>query len=262
MCRHRNESYQFKCFISKFWKFRRQPFSFNSGGNTSALYKSIDGGKTWKKIEAGLPEGDLGRIVVSINPSKPKEVLAIVEAKVPGLYQSQDEGDTWTKLASTDNITARPFYFSTLEFDPKDPKRVYRPAFDFQYSIDGGFAWSNTIIGDVVPHADHHALWINPNNTNTLYLGTDGGVYVSHNKGISWSFLNNLPVGQFYHVAVSNEKDFNVYGGLQDNGSWMAPSSSPGGVASTDWKFLNGEMDFGCNHHLLIQTSSMPNLRG
>ena len=226
--------------LASFWKFRRQPFSFNSGGNTSALYKSIDGGKTWKKIEAGLPEGDLGRIVVSINPSKPKEVLAIVEAKVPGLYQSQDQGDTWTKLASTDNITARPFYFSTLEFDPKDPKRVYRPAFDFQYSIDGGYAWSNTIIGDVVPHADHHALWINPNNTNTLYLGTDGGVYVSQNKGISWSFLNNLPVGQFYHVAVSNEKDFNVYGGLQDNGSWMAPSSSPGGVASTDWKFLNG----------------------
>jgi len=226
--------------LASFWKFRRQPFSFNSGGSSSALYRSVDGGKTWKKIQAGLPEGDLGRIVVTINPSKPKEVLAIVEAKVPGLYQSQDEGETWTKLASTDNITARPFYFSALEFDPKDPKRVYRPAFDFQYSIDGGYSWSNTIIGDVVPHADHHALWINPFNTNTMYLGTDGGVYVSHNKGVSWSFLNNLPVGQFYHVAVSNDKIFNVYGGLQDNGSWMAPSSSPGGVSSTDWKFLNG----------------------
>lgn len=226
--------------LASFWKFRRQAFSFNSGGSTSALYKSVDGGKTWKKIETGLPDGDKGRIVVTINPSKPKEVLAIIEAKVPGLYQSQDEGETWTKLASTDNITARPFYFSTLEFDPKDPKRVYRPAFDFQYSVDGGYAWSNTVIGDVIPHADHHALWINPNNTNSLYLGTDGGVYVSHNKGISWSFLNNLPVGQFYHVSVSNEKAYNVYGGLQDNGSWMAPSSSPGGVSSTDWKFLNG----------------------
>ncbi len=226
--------------LASFWQFRRQPFSFNSGGKSSALYKSTDGGKTWKKITAGLPEGDLGRIVVSINPSKPKEVLAIVEAKVPGLYQSQDEGNTWTKLASTDNITARPFYFSTLEFDPKDPKRVYRPAFDFQYSIDSGYSWSNALTTTVVPHADHHALWINPEQTNTLYLGTDGGVYVSHNKGVSWSFLNNLPVGQFYHVSVSNDEIFNVYGGLQDNGSWMAPSSSAGGVSSTDWKFLNG----------------------
>ncbi len=226
--------------LASFWQFRRQPFSFSSGGKSSALFKSTDGGKTWKKITAGLPEGDLGRIVVSINPAKPKEVLAIVEAKVPGLYQSQDEGNTWTKLASTDNITARPFYFSTLEFDPKDPKRVYRPAFDFQYSIDGGYSWSNTLTTSVVPHADHHALWINPENTNTLYLGTDGGVYVSHNKGISWAFLNNLPVGQFYHVSVSNDEIFNVYGGLQDNGSWMAPSSSAGGVSSTDWKFLNG----------------------
>lgn len=226
--------------FASFWQFRRQPFAFNSGGKGSGLYKSTDGGKSWKKLGAGLPEGELGRIVITINPSKPTELLSIVEAKVPGLYQSVDEGETWKKLAATDNITARPFYFSTLVFDPKDPKRVYRPAYDFQYSTDGGYAWSNTIFSDVVPHADHHALWINPENTQTLYLGTDGGIYVSHNKGLSWSFLNNLPVGQFYHVSVSNDKVFNVYGGLQDNGSWLAPSSSPGGVASTDWQFLNG----------------------
>ena len=226
--------------LASFWQFRRQPFSFYSGGKGSGLFRSADGGKTWSKVTAGLPEGEMGRIVISINPSKPQEVLAIVEASVPGLYISQDEGLTWKKLASTDNITARPFYFSTLEYDPKDPKRVYRPAFDFQYSTDGGYSWSGQLFSDVVPHADHHALWINPENTNTLYLGTDGGVYVSNNKGLSWSFLNNLPVGQFYHVSVSNDKPFNVYGGLQDNGSWVAPSSSPGGVSSTDWQFLNG----------------------
>lgn len=226
--------------LASFWQFRRQPFSFYSGGKGSGLFRSADGGKTWSKITAGLPEGEMGRIVISINPAKPQEVLAIVEAAVPGLYISQDEGLSWKKLASTDNITARPFYFSTLEFDPKDPKRVYRPAFDFQYSTDGGSSWSGQLFSDIAPHADHHALWINPENTNTLYLGTDGGVYVSHNKGLSWSFLNNLPVGQFYHVSVSNDKVFNVYGGLQDNGSWMAPSSSPGGVSSTDWQFLNG----------------------
>jgi len=226
--------------LASFWQFRRQPFSFYSGGKGSGLFRSTDGGKTWLKVTTGLPEGEMGRIVISINPSKPQEVLAIVEASVPGLYISQDEGLSWKKMASTDNITARPFYFSTLEFDPKDPKRVYRPAFDFQYSTDGGYSWSGQLFSDIVPHADHHALWINPENTNTLYLGTDGGVYVSHNKGLSWAFLNNLPVGQFYHVSVSNDKPFNVYGGLQDNGSWMAPSSSPGGVASTDWQFLNG----------------------
>ena len=226
--------------FASFWQFRRKPYSFNSGGKGSGLYKSMDGGKTWKKVTNGLPEGELGRIVISFNPSKPAELLSIVEAKVPGLYQSTDEGESWKKLAATDNITARPFYFSSLEFDPKDPKRVYRPAFDFQYSTDGGYSWSNQLFSDVAPHADHHALWINPENTNMLFLGTDGGVYVSHNKGLSWSFLNNLPVGQFYHVSVSNDKVFNVYGGLQDNGSWSAPSSSPGGVSSTDWQFLNG----------------------
>lgn len=226
--------------FASFWQFRRQPFSFVSGGNGSALFKSIDGGKTWRKITNGLPEGDLGRIVITINPSKPTELLSIVEAKVPGLYLSSDEGETWKKLASTDNITARPFYFSTLEFDPKDPKRVYRPAFDFQYSTDGGYSWSGTLFTDVVPHVDHHALWINPENNSQLYLGTDGGVYVSYNKGLSWSFLNNLPVAQFYHVSVSKDEPFYVYGGLQDNGSWQAPSSSPGGVSSIDWQFLNG----------------------
>ncbi|MBM3414289.1 MAG: glycosyl hydrolase [Bacteroidetes bacterium] len=226
--------------IVSFWQFRRQPYSFASGGKGSALYKSIDGGITWKKLTNGLPEGELGRAVLSMNPSKPTELLSIIEAKVPGLYLSGDEGETWKKLASTDNITARPFYFSTLEFDPKDPKRVYRPAFDFQYSTDGGYSWSGQLFSDVVPHADHHALWINPENSSQLYLGTDGGVYVSYNKGLSWAFLNNLPVGQFYHVSVSKDEPFNVYGGLQDNGSWQAPSSSPGGVASIDWQFLNG----------------------
>ena len=229
-----------KIMLAGFWQFRRKPYSFSSGGEGSALYKSIDGGETWNKIIQGLPTGYVGRIVVTINPSKPEQVLAIVEAKVPGLFISKDEGSTWEKLAATENITARPFYFSTLVFDPKDAKKVYRPAYDFQYSKDGGYSWSNTIIGGVEPHADHHALWINPSNTDMLYLGTDGGVYMSMNKGVSWQFLNNLPVGQFYHVATDNEKIYNVYGGLQDNGSWMAPNSSAGGLNSADWLGVNG----------------------
>jgi len=229
-----------KILLASCWQFRRTPYSFASGGPGSGLYKSIDGGDSWTKITKGIPEGDIGRIVVTINPSKPAEVLAIVEAATPGLFISKDEGSSWEKLAATENITARPFYFSTLVFDPKNPKQVYRPAYDFQYSKDGGFSWSNTIIGGVAPHADHHALWINPANPDILYLGTDGGVYLSMNKGVSWQFLNNLPVGQFYHVSTDKEKVYNVYGGLQDNGSWMAPNSAAGGVSSADWLDING----------------------
>ncbi len=222
------------------WQFRRKAYAFSSGGPGSALYKTTDGGKTWNQLSKGLPEGDLGRIVITINPSRPSEILAIVEAKVPGLYISKDEGESWEKLASTDNLTARPFYFSTLVYDPKDPKKVYRPAYDFQYSNDGGYSWSNSLFGGVAPHSDMHALWVNPNNPDMLFLGTDGGVYVSNNRGSAWQFLNNLPVGQFYHVSTDNQVPYNVYGGLQDNNSWMAPNTSPGGVTAVDWRTVGG----------------------
>lgn len=229
-----------KIVFASTWEFRRKAFSFVSGGSGSAFYKSVDGGKTWNKLTKGLPEGNLGRIVVTINPSKPSQVLALVEAKESALYQSNDEGETWTKLTSASGLTARPFYFSTLVIDPKDPKRVYRPAYDFNYSNDGGSTFANTVIGGVAPHADHHALWINPSNTDMLFLGTDGGVYLSYNKGVTWQFLNNLPVPQFYHVSIDNQSPYNIYGGLQDNNNWMAPNTAPGGVAATDWKALGG----------------------
>lgn len=222
------------------WEFRRKPFSFVSGGAGSGFYKSVDGGRTWKKLTIGLPEGNLGRIIVTANPSKPSHLLALVEAKQSGLYQSSDDGESWSLLTTATGLMARPFYFSTLVIDPKDPKRVYRPSYDFSYSNDGGATFSNTVIGGVVPHADHHALWINPNNTDMLFLGTDGGIYLSYNKGITWQFLNNLPVPQFYHVSVDNQTPYNIYGGLQDNNNWMAPNTAPGGVAATDWKALGG----------------------
>ena len=237
--------------FASMWQFRRKAFAFSSGGPGSGLFKSTDGGKNWNKITNGLPEGDLGRIVITINPSKPSEVLAIVEAKVPGLYISEDEGATWKKLASTENLTARPFYFSTLVYDPKDPKRVYRPAFDFQYSSDGGYSWNNTVIGGIEPHSDMHALWINPNNPDMMFVGTDGGIYMSNNKGTAWQFINSLPVGQFYHVSTDNQTPYHVYGGLQDNNSWMAPSSAPGGVTAVDWRWINGGDGFWVQPSLL-----------
>jgi photosystem II stability/assembly factor-like uncharacterized protein len=225
--------------ICTMWEFRRKPFAFASGGPSSGIYKSTDGGKTWKPIRNGLPQGDLGRMAVAQAPSKPDRLIMICEAKETALYLSEDAGMTWKEKSSTFNVKARPFYFSTIVFDPKNPDRVYRPAFNMSISDDGGYSFYDAPGGGV--HADHHALWINPNNTDHMYLGTDGGVYMSVNKGNNWSFVRDLPISQFYHINADNNKPFyRVYGGLQDNGSWMAPSQSAGGVENSDWVSLFG----------------------
>ncbi|MBN8667031.1 MAG: hypothetical protein J0M30_05955 [Chitinophagales bacterium] len=220
------------------WEFRRKPYAFNSGGNGSGIFKSTDGGKTWKELSKGLPVKPFGRTALALAASAPQNLVAIVEAKETRLYLSTDGGENWKQQSATLNVVSRPFYFSTLEIDPKDPKRVYRPALGFSYSTDGGFSFADASdVGGWV-HSDHHALWINPNNTSELYLGTDGGVYSSLDKGATWRFFGNLPVGQFYHVSVDNETPYNVYGGLQDNGSWKGPSQSFGGVGNQDWRDL------------------------
>lgn len=222
------------------WQFRRQPFSFNSGGKGSGLYKSIDAGKTWKELKTGLPEKPFGRIAMTLAPSEPNKMWAIVESNKTGLYISDDGGETWKSQSATLNVTARPFYFSTIVVDPKDSKRVYRPAFNFAYSSDGGYSFTEASYDGGWVHSDMHALWINPNNTNVMYVGTDGGVYVSIDKGITWQFNHSLPVGQFYHVDIDHKEPYNVYGGLQDNGSWMAQSSGPGGVNNAHWSNVGG----------------------
>lgn len=222
------------------WEFRRQPFSFNSGGKGSGLFKSTDGGKTWKELSKGLPAKPFGRIAMTLAPSEPNKMWAIVESNNTGLYISDDGGETWKSQSATLNVTARPFYFSTIVVDPKDSKRVYRPAFSFAYSSDGGYSFSEATSDGGWVHSDMHALWINPNNTNIMYVGTDGGVYTSIDKGITWQFNHALPVGQFYHVAIDNKEPYNVYGGLQDNGSWTAPSAAPGGVNNAHWSNVGG----------------------
>jgi photosystem II stability/assembly factor-like uncharacterized protein len=226
-------------FVSM-WQFRRQPFSFNSGGKGSGMYKSTDAGKTWKEIKNGLPPKPFGRIAMTIAPSDPKQMIAIVEAKNTELYISSDGGDSWKNQSATMNVKARPFYFSTIVIDPKNPKRVYRPAFYFAYSDDGGYSFSEASSDGGWVHSDMHALWINPVNTNIMYLGTDGGVYMSIDRGVTWTFNQSLPVGQFYHVGIDMKEPYNVYGGLQDNGSWMAPSAGPGGIGNGNWDRVNG----------------------
>ncbi|MES2702054.1 MAG: glycosyl hydrolase [Bacteroidota bacterium] len=222
------------------WEFRRTPYSFSSGGMNSGMYKSRDGGKTWKEIKNGLPAKPFGRIALTLAPSSPKDMIAIVEAKETGLYISADGGETWKSQSATVNVVSRPFYFSCLVIDPKEPKRVYRPGFGFSYSDDGGYSFTDASYDGGWVHSDHHALWINPNYTNQMYLGTDGGVYYSLDRGATWMFVYNLPVGQFYHVAADNRTPYRMYGGLQDNGSWMAPSAAPGGVNNASWQSMYG----------------------
>lgn len=226
--------------FASMWQFRRQPFSFNSGGNGSGLYKSVDGGKTWKEIKNGLPEKPFGRIAMNLAPSDPNQMVAIVESKKTGLYISSDGGETWKNQSATMNTCARPFYFSTIAIDPKDPKRVYRPAFQFAYSSDGGYSFTEASYDGGWVHSDMHAIWINPFNTNIIYVGTDGGMYMSVDKGVTWQFNHGLPVGQFYHATFDMQEPYNVYGGLQDNGSWMAPSATPGGIGNGNWDRVNG----------------------
>lgn len=222
------------------WEFRRLPYSFNSGGKGSGMWKSTDGGKTWKELKNGLPAKPFGRIAFAVAPSAPQNLVAIVESNETGLFISADGGENWKKQSATFNVVSRPFYFATIVIDPKDPKRIYRPALSFSYSSDGGYSFADASNEGGWVHSDHHALWINPNNTNQLYLGTDGGVYISLDKGSTWSFVQSLPVGQFYHAAVDDKKPYNIYGGLQDNGSWVGPSAAAGGVSNGMWKALNG----------------------
>lgn len=209
------------------WEFRRLPYLFNSGGPGSGIWKSTDGGRSWKSLEKGLPAKPYGRVALALAPSAPQNLLAIVESEKTGLYISADGGENWKQQSASLNVVSRPFYFSSLVVDPKDAKRVYRPAYSFAYSSDGGYSFAEAGSEGASVHADHHALWINPNNTDQMYLGTDGGVFMSLDRGGNWFFLQNLPVGQFYHVDVDRRKPYRVYGGLQDNGSWSAPSASP-----------------------------------
>ncbi len=222
------------------WEFRRLPYLFNSGGQGSGIWKSLDGGKTWKELKNGLPEKPFGRVALALAPSAPQNLIAIVESAKTGLYISADGGESWKQQSASLNVVSRPFYFSTLVVDPYDPKRVYRPAYSFSYSQDGGYSFAEASNDGGWVHSDHHALWINPKNNSHMWLGTDGGIYLSLDKGATWTFNGGLPVGQFYHVATDNKKPYNLYGGLQDNGSWMAPSSAPGGVSNADWRAIYG----------------------
>ncbi len=215
------------------WQFRRSPDFFNSGGPGSGLYKSVDSGESWRRLEQGLPSGELGRIAIAVAPSRPNLVYATIEAEHSALYRSDDLGESWRMVNDSTIVTLRPFYFGLLRVDPSDYRRLYKPGFFLAVSTDSGESFNMQIGGT---HPDHHALWIDPGNAKHLLLGTDGGVYESFDHGTGWRHLNQLPISQFYRVSHDLEEPYNVYGGLQDNGTWTAPSRGAGGIFARDWQ--------------------------
>ena len=220
---------------ASFWEFRRQPWSFSSGGANSALYKSIDGGKTFNKIHNGFPKGKLGRLAIAVAPSNSNILYTVIESeqdKDKGLYRSDDAGATWKQLNNDFGIVVRPFYFSRIEVDPRNPDVVVKAGLFGSISRDGGKTFK-----DLGPnHSDVHDIVFDIKNSDRMYAATDGGLYRSWDGGTTLEIVENLPLSQFYHISVDNEEPYNVYGGLQDNGCWFGPSQSPGGVEARDWR--------------------------
>ncbi len=220
------------------WRFERKPWTFTSGSDKGGVFRSTDGGRTWNKIEKGLPKL-IGRIGLSVAPSNPNVVYAILEAKEGTLYRSDDKGENFRQVYKNQNIVGRGFYYTTVKVDPTDENKVYAVSSPLFKSLDGGRSFSR-----IAPniHIDYHALWIDPKNPKRVWNGQDGGVAVSHDEGKSWEYINNFAAGQFYQIFADNVAPFyNISGGLQDNGTWVGPSRNrePSGILNDDWRMIS-----------------------
>jgi photosystem II stability/assembly factor-like uncharacterized protein len=233
--------------IAGMWDFRRKGWTFRSGGESpdapsgSAMFRSTDGGRTWTPMTStanrGLPMAPWGRVEVVYAPSDPKVVYAMIESKSSGLYRSDDGGATWEARDKSQKMVWRPFYFARLVVDPTNPNRVFKPDLGLIVSDDGGRSFSDTGGGS---HGDWHDLWIDPQNAKHIVGGDDGGFWLSRDGGNRWWKGNNLPVSQFYHVSLDMKDPYQVYGGLQDNSSWVGDSAYPGGITNQRWENLCG----------------------
>lgn len=233
--------------FASLWDFRRKGWTFRSGGegpsapSGSGLFRSSDGGRTWMEItktaNKGFPKKPYGRIAVSVAPSNSKIVYAFVESTESALFRSDDGGQTWDKRDKSQFMVWRPFYFASLYVDPTNPDRVFKPDLGLIMSNDGGKSFAGVGGGT---HGDHHIVWIDPSNPQHIYTGDDGGLWQSHDGGNKWWKQNNLPVSQFYHVSLDAADPFQVYGGLQDNSSWVGQSEYPGGITNAQWENMYG----------------------
>ncbi|MEL6393615.1 MAG: hypothetical protein AAFR97_12745, partial [Bacteroidota bacterium] len=223
------------------WSFRRRPWTFDSGfTGKSGLYKTKDGGANWQKLTNGLPEETLGRIAVAVAPSNSQTVYASVETgseKTKGFYRSNDAGASWEMTDQSFNTYVRPFYFSELAIDPQNDSIVAKCGLFGIISEDAGKSFRPF---DQLAHPDFHDIWINPHNGKHIRIATDGGVYESLDRGVTFKMWQNLPVSQFYHVSIDMANPYRIYGGLQDNGSWFGPSRSIGGITNADWQKTYG----------------------
>src|SRR6266568_2513206 len=213
----------------------------NSVSVGDGVYMSIDGGEHWTELNdtssKGLPEKPWGRVAVAVAPSKPNVVYANIESKKSALYRSDDGGKTWNREDASRFVIWRPFYFGNLTVDPKDENKVFKPDLFLLLSVNGGRSFSAV---SQAAHGDFHDVWIDPSNSNIVYAGDDGGLWRSEDGGTRWKHQINLPVSQFYHVSVDNDDPYHVYGGLQDNSSWVGDSSYPGGVSYSRWENMFG----------------------
>ncbi len=229
------------------WRFERKPWTFTSGDEAGGVFRSIDGGRTWKKIEKGLPKM-IGRIGLAVAASNPNVVYAILEAKEGTLYRSDDKGETFKQVYKKQDIVGRGFYYTRVRVDPTDENKVYAVASPLFMSLDGGRNFSRISPNT---HIDYHALWIDPKNPKRIWQGQDGGVAVT-TDGKTWEYKNNFAIGQYYQVFADNAAPFyNLIGGLQDNGTWVGPSQTrePAGILNDDWRMISfGDGFYGIAH--------------
>src|SRR6267143_1709165 len=237
--------------FASLWDFRRKGWEYRSGGSSpdqpssSGLFRSNDAGATWTEItpenNKGFPKKPYGRLAIAIAPSNAKRVYAFVESPDSALFVSDDGGMTWDRRDKSNWMVWRPFYFARLVVDPKNPDRVFKPDGAMILSEDGGRSFA-VVGGFQGSHGDDHDVWIDPVNPQTVFAGDDGGMWYSYNGGSKWWKGENLPVSQFYHVSTDDEDPYRVYGGLQDNSSWVGDSQYPGGITNHRWENVyNGD---------------------
>lgn len=220
------------------WTFRRKPWRFDDGGKNTALYRTMDGGQTWEKIMNGLPVKDMARPGVHIAQSEPNIIYLMTEFEGGGTaFKSMDRGENWEMVNDDPNINFRPFYYSDVRVDPNQPNVLFSISGKLSRSKDSGNSWEQ--IAKTV-HGDHQALWIDPTNSKYILNGSDGGFQRSFDGGDSWEIINNIELSQFYQMEIDNKKPYNIYGGLQDNGTWVGPSNSlyEAGILKRHWKGL------------------------